>query len=109
VRSGSQTCALRGVGIGRDCAGGTTLDEPFGSRYRIPLEPDPPTLSATTVSVTAIYGGCRGNHTFALRHRIQAGATSIWLPKTTPDEACDMLVTERREFPLPAACRPREP
>ena len=85
------------------CAGGTAALEPFGSRYRIPLEPNPPTLSATTVSVTLSYGGCRGNHTFALRHRVQAGAASIWLQKTTPDEACDMLVTERREFSLPAA------
>ena len=77
------------------------VDPFFGARYRVLLQPESPALSGTTVSVTVSYGGCRNNHGFVLRHRIQMDVAEIWLRKTTPDESCDMLVTERRVFTIP--------
>jgi hypothetical protein len=75
--------------------------EPFGAHYQVSLSPDPPTLTGSAFSLTVTYGGCRGNHTFALRTRLENGDMSLWLQKLTPDEPCDMLVTERRTFDLP--------
>ena len=66
------------------------------------LSPEPPTLPGSALSVTVVYGGCRGNHTFAVRTRLENGGVSLWLEKLTPDEPCDMLVTERRTFDLPS-------
>ena len=71
----------------------------FGARYLIQSEPDPPVLSGQTLDVTLEYGGCRANHDFQVRSRAtSATSTDIWLRKTSPDEPCDMLVVERRNF-----------
>jgi hypothetical protein len=91
--------------IAMACATGP--EEPnFGAQYRVVLEPDPPVLAAGSLSVTVSYGGCGSNREFALRHRIRTDtAADIWLQKITPDESCDMLVTERRVFPIPPPVR----
>jgi hypothetical protein len=91
--------------IGMACATGP--EEPnFGAQYRVVLEPDPPVLAAGSLSVAVSYGGCGSNREFVLRHRIRADtAADIWLQKITPDESCDMLVTERRVFPIPPPVR----
>ena len=93
--------------IGMACAGATGPEQPdFGAQYRLVLEPDPPVLAAGSLSVTVSYGGCGGNREFALRHRIRTDTEAdIWLQKITPDEPCDMLVTERRVFAIPPAVR----
>lgn len=83
------------------CGGPASPSEPFGFRYEVLLQPDPPVLSATTLNVTVSYGGCRGGHSFRLRTDKQAGSATVWLQKSTPDESCDMLITERREFTVP--------
>ena len=83
------------------CAGGTEPPEPFGFAYQVVLQPEPPALTGTTVSVRLSYGGCRDNHEFVLRSESQASTMSVWLQKATPDQPCDMLVTERRTFPMP--------
>jgi hypothetical protein len=85
------------------CTRTTAPSEPFGARYRVMFEPDAPILTATTLSATVSYGGCRGNHRFVLRSRIGSGSAAVWLQKETPDESCDMLVTEPRSFELPAS------
>jgi hypothetical protein len=47
------------------CAGITHPADPnFGARYDVQLQPDPPLLDATTLSVSVSYGGCRGDHDF---------------------------------------------
>ena len=76
----------------------------FGARYLIQPEPDPPVLIGQTLEVTLEYGGCRANHDFEVRSRAtSATSTDVWLRKTTPDEPCDMLVVERRNFQLTAS------
>jgi hypothetical protein len=71
----------------------------FGALYRIQPDPDPPALNGQTLEVTLEYGGCRSNHEFELRSRATSpSSTDVWLRKTTPDEPCDMLVIERRNF-----------
>ena len=85
------------------CGGLSAPTEPFGSEYRVMLEPSPPALTASAVSLTVAYGGCSGNHAFALRTRLESGNAALWLQKLTPDQPCDMLITERRTFDLPAA------
>ena len=84
------------------CGGSSAPTEPFGSEYRVMLEPSPPVLTTSAVSLTVAYGGCSGNHAFALRTRLENGNASLWLQKLTPDQPCDMLITERRAFDLPA-------
>ena len=76
----------------------------YGAQYTIQAEPNPPVLVGLTLSVTLEYGGCGGNHGFELQHRMtsETGA-DIWLRKVTPDQPCDMLVVERRDFPVPTA------
>ena len=92
--------------IGMACAGTTGPEQPnFGAQYRVVLEPDPPVLAAGSLSVTVSYGGCGNNRDFVLEHRIRMDAADIWLHKITPDESCDMLVTERRTFAIPAPVR----
>lgn len=77
----------------------------FGAHYRVLFQPAP-VLSAQSLSVTVWYGGCRNNHEFALRHEIRPGGDAhVWLQKVTPNEPCDMLVTERRDFSLPNGVR----
>lgn len=76
----------------------------FGALYRIREAPDPPVLTGQTLEVTVEYGGCRGNHEFELRSRVtSATSVDVWLRKTTPNEPCDMLVTERRSFQVTAS------
>ena len=76
----------------------------FGALYRIRPAPDLPRLTGQTLEVTLEYGGCRANHEFELRSRLTSPTTlDIWLRKTTPDEPCDMLVIERRSFPVSAS------
>jgi hypothetical protein len=93
--------------IGMACGGATGPEQPnFGAEYRVVLEPDPPVLAAGSLSVTVSYGGCGGNREFELRHRIRTDTEAdIWLEKITPDESCDMLVTERRVFAIPPPVR----
>lgn len=92
--------------IGIACAGATGPEPNFGAQYRVLLEPDPPVLAAGSLSVTVSYGGCGNNREFELRHRIRTDTEAdIWLHKVTPDESCDMLVTERRVFPIPPPVR----
>jgi hypothetical protein len=77
--------------------------EAFGASYRIQPAPDPPALTGQTLDVTLEYGGCRNNHEFELRSRAtSSNSTDIWLRKTSPNEPCDMLVVERRSFPVTA-------
>ncbi|MBC7788881.1 MAG: hypothetical protein H7Z74_02950 [Anaerolineae bacterium] len=91
-----------GFCVAMACAGTTEPAEPdFGAHYRVVLQPESPVLGSTTVSLTVSYGGCRNNHGFVLRHRIRIDTAEIWLQKITPDEPCDMLVTERRAFAIP--------
>jgi hypothetical protein len=89
------------------CARATEPEQPhFGAPYRVVMEPDPPVLAAGLLSVTVSYGGCGGNREFLLDHRIRTDTEAdIWLQKVTPDESCDMLVTERRSFPIPPPVR----
>ena len=76
----------------------------FGALYRIQETPDPPVLTGQTMEVTVQYGGCRGNHEFELRSRLTSPTSvDVWLRKTTPNEPCDMLVTERRTFQVTAS------
>lgn len=76
----------------------------FGALYRIRETPDPPVLTGQSLEVTVEYGGCRGNHEFELRSRVtSATSVDVWLRKTTPNEPCDMLVTERRSFQVTAS------
>jgi hypothetical protein len=76
----------------------------FGALYRIQEVPDPPVLNGQTLEVTLEYGGCRGNHEFELRSRLTSPTSvDVWLRKTTPDEPCDMLVIERRNFQVTAS------
>jgi hypothetical protein len=73
----------------------------FGALYRIQPAPDPPVLNGQTLEMTLEYGGCRNNHEFELRSRVTSpNSTDVWLRKTTPYEPCDMLVIERRTFPV---------
>ena len=94
--------ALSAVCIMTACGSSTAPAGRFGSDYAILLEPNPPALTAATVSLTVSYGGCRNNHLFTLQSRVDGGVASIWLRKVSPDESCDMLVVERRTFELPA-------
>jgi len=89
------------------CAGTSGPKEPdFGAPHSVMLEPDPPVLAAGSLSVTVSYGGCGGNREFVLRYRIRTDTEAdIWLQKVTPDESCDMLVTERRVFAIPPPVR----
>lgn len=74
----------------------------FGAHYRIEKVPAPPVLNSDLLSVTLSYGGCRSNHEFEVRHRMRrVAAAELWLLKVSPDEPCDMLVTERRDFLVP--------
>src|SRR5687767_7493917 len=92
--------------IGMACTGTTGPEPNFGAQYRVVLQPDPPILAAGSLSVTVSYGGCGSNREFALRHRISTDTEAdIWLQKVTPDESCDMLVTERRVFAIPPPVR----
>jgi hypothetical protein len=92
--------------IGMACAGATGPEPNFGAQYRVLLEPDPPVLAAGSLSVTVSYGGCGSNREFVVRHRIRTDTEAdIWLQKITPDESCDMLVTERRVFAIPPPVR----
>jgi len=76
----------------------------FGALYRIQETPDPPVLTGQTLEVTVQYGGCRGSHEFELRSRVTSPTSvDVWLRKTTPNEPCDMLVTERRSFQVTAS------
>ena len=76
----------------------------FGALYRIQETPDPPVFTGQTMEVTVQYGGCRGNHEFELRSRLTSPTSvDVWLRKTTPNEPCDMLVTERRTFQVTAS------
>ena len=76
----------------------------FGALYRIQETPDPPVLTGQTLEVTVQYGGCRGSHEFELRSRVTSPTSvDVWLRKITPNEPCDMLVTERRSFPVTAS------
>ena len=76
----------------------------FGAQYRIQPAPDPPILTGQTLEVTLEYGGCRTSHEFELRSRVTSPTSvDLWLRKTTPDEPCDMLVVERRSFPVTAS------
>ena len=79
----------------------------FGAHYRVELQPDPPLLQAASVAVTVSYGGCGFNRQeFVLRYRSPSDTeVDVWLRKVTPDEPCDMLVTERRVFPAPQQVR----
>jgi hypothetical protein len=78
----------------------------FGAHYRVELQPDPPVLQAASVAVTVSYGACGGNREFVLQYRSPSDTeVDVWLRKVTPDEACDMLVTERRVFAAPQPVR----
>ncbi len=77
----------------------------FGSHYRVLLEPNPPVLDSTTLSVTVAYGGCGSDPRFVLRHRIRPGSFEVWLRKTSREEPCDMLTIERLVFAVPASVR----
>ena len=96
------TCA-----IGMACSEPIAPEQPnFGAQYRVVLEPNPPVLAAGSLSVTVSYGGCGSNREFVLGHRIRTDTEAdIWLQKVTPDETCDMLVTERRTFAIPPPVR----
>lgn len=83
------------------CTQSTPPTDLFGARYVVRLQPDPPVLTAATVSLTVTYGGCRGSHAFSLQSQIHGSHSWIWLRKVTRDESCDMLVIERREFDVP--------
>lgn len=84
------------------CSDSTGPDSLFGPLYSIEDEPVPPFLAARTLVVTVQYGGCAGGHEFEVRYRTVASTiVSIWLHKLTPDQPCDMLVTERRSFAVP--------
>jgi hypothetical protein len=73
----------------------------FGAHYRIQTTPNPPALHGQTLDVTLEYGGCRNNHQFEIRSRsTSANSADVWIRKLTPDEPCDMLVIERRSFPV---------
>ena len=93
--------------IGMACAGTTGPKQPnFGAQYQVVLEPDPPVLAAGSLSITVSYGGCGSNREFVLRYRIRTDTEAdVWLEKITPDESCDMLVTERRVFAIPPPVR----
>jgi hypothetical protein len=81
----------------------------YGAQYLIQSEPHPPILAGQMLTVTLQYGGCGGNHEFELRHQmVSATGADIWLRKVTPDQPCDMLVVERREFPVPSAVNAAE-
>ena len=78
----------------------------FGAHYRVPLQPDPPVLEATSLHLTVSYGACGTNREFVLRYRSRSDTyVDVWLRKDTPDEPCDMLVIERRVFPAPETVR----
>jgi hypothetical protein len=101
--SGIRARTLFAACVALACGDSTSPGGRFGSQYRVMLDPDRPALGAANVSITVSYGGCRGNHVFVLRSRLDGGMASIWLQKITPDEMCDMLVVERRTFGLPAS------
>lgn len=73
----------------------------FGADYRVE-EASAPARSADSVGVTVSYGACATNREFNLQYRIRSvGSADLWLVKVTPNEPCEMLVTERRSFVLP--------
>lgn len=87
------------------CSPITGPDSQFGAHYDVLLQPDPPVLESASLSVTVSYGGCGGDREFALRYMIRPSGVSIWLRKLSPEEACDMLVTERQVVALPDLVR----
>ena len=99
-------CVVVATLVAMACASSTDPVVPdFGAGYNVELSPNPPSLSATTISVTVSYGGCGENREFILQHRMIASAAEVWLRKVTPDEPCDLLVTERRTFTVPEPVR----
>jgi hypothetical protein len=83
------------------CSTPTSPTPDFGADYRVLLEPNPPVLATASLEVTVSYGACASNRGFALKYRMQDMQAELWLRKDTPDESCDMLVSERRSFSLP--------
>ena len=82
----------------------STTAPAFGAHYLLLLEPDPPALVSSSLTVTVSYGGCASGRAFEVGHRARSnGSVEVWLRKTTPDEPCDMLVTEQRTFTVPGA------
>jgi hypothetical protein len=90
------------VSLAGACDSATEPTGFFGADYSVELDPAPPVLG-TTLSITVAYGACGSQREFQLRHRmLTATEAEVWLRKVAPDESCDMLVTERREFAIPA-------
>lgn len=78
----------------------------FGAHYRVVWEPEPPVLEAASFSITVSYGACGSNREFALQHASpRFGEVDVWLRKVSPNEPCDVLVTERRVFFVPQTVR----
>jgi hypothetical protein len=94
--------------LGPACTSPVAPPDPdaFGADYRILEQPDPPLLSGTVLGVTLQYGGCNAGQLFELEfRRTLPGAVVVWLRKTSPDQPCDALFTERRDFTVPVAVR----
>jgi len=75
-------------------------DTDFGAHYQVLADPAP-TIIGTALVVTLQYGGCNGGHDFLLVSSTKNLSAQVWLKKRTPDQSCDMLITEERGFDLP--------
>jgi hypothetical protein len=73
----------------------------FGYNYTISIEEPLPVVEDNQLTVTVNYSGCEGGHVFSLE---RPGAFSndmiIWLFKTTPDEDCEMAISEEYTFTI---------
>ena len=73
----------------------------FGYDYSISIEEPFPVAEDEELTLTVNYSGCEGGHVYSLE---RPGAFSnnmiIWLFKSTPDEDCEMAITEELTFSI---------
>lgn len=73
----------------------------FGYRYEIDQTDEYPVISNDTLIVKVSYQTCEGNHEFAVKHQKETSSImEVWLVKQTPDQDCEMIVSEKRSFKL---------
>ena len=73
----------------------------FGDDYEVLQAQPGPAIEGDRLRVTVQYGGGCAAHTFTPRSRTGGGVTEVWLVHDADGDACDALLTETLDLPLP--------
>ncbi|MEQ8523046.1 MAG: hypothetical protein RIB15_00015 [Gracilimonas sp.] len=83
------------------CSVNQTEESVFGASYTISLSERTPFLEENILNISLYYSGCSNDHSFLLKKRASTSRTEVWLFKETPDQPCDGIVSEVRNFEVP--------